>query len=137
MKEEDFKSYEYYSIEEHNGEKEMHIFGYVWKNDGREDDDGNLAPYTVTEYTGVYIPVGELVACRTPEERWDLIMDYECACSQYEGDYTWEGLLDAGWGSPDMGNGIISTGEPYSANDYLHYSDIWFDTPCGDYWYEG
>lgn len=137
MKEEDFTPYEYYSIEEHGGRKYMHIMGYVWHNYDRKDDDGNLVPYSVTEYCGVEIPIGELVACRTPEERWDLIMDYECACSQYEGDYTWDDLVKEGWGAPDMSNGVITTGEPYSATGYLNYADIWYDTPCGDYYYEG
>lgn len=138
---EDFKDYEYYSIEDHPDGKYMHIFGYVWKNDGREgetDEHGYTPtlPYTVTEYTGVLIPIKDLVACEGDSEKWDLIMDYEGACSQYEGDYTWNDLIEEGYGSPEMPNGVISTGEPFSARQHLHYDEITLDTPAGDYWYE-
>lgn len=131
-----FKSYEYYDIDMDNGEKVLHIFGCVWENDGRVDDrTGQLVPYTVTEYTGCYIPVKDLVACENNTEKWDLIMDAEASVQQYEGDYSWKQLLAEGYGTPSSPNGVFGGSETCDFGKELHYSDITLDTPCGEYHY--
>lgn len=138
MEEIDFTDYEYYDIEtDYNGKRYMHIFGYCWQNDGREDDEtGAPLPYTSTEYTGCYIPLDKLVACKDIDERWELICECEAAVQQYEGDFTWEDLLAAGYGDPGSSNGCISTGDDIPAFDnFLHYKDISVNTPDGSYYY--
>jgi len=141
MEEKDFTSYEYFLIEtDEKGRRWMHIEGCCWRNGGRTagGDDGEEeydAPYSVTEYCGCYIPLGELIACRTSAERWDLICDYECACNQYEGDYTWEQLIDAGYGDPAGANGVMCTDGVPNFDNCLHYSEIWWNTPDGCYYY--
>ncbi len=136
--EKDFGDYEYYDIETDNdGERFMHIFGYCWHNDGRVDDEtSGPRPYTVTEYTNCRVPLKELVACKDASERWDLICDCEAAVQQYEGDYTWDGFIAAGYGDPGLRNGCMSTGdnEP-SFDNYLHYENISIWTPDGSYYY--
>ena len=113
----DFRDFEFYSIEMVGGEKVMHISFSVWRNDGREDGD-----YTVTDYTFCYIPLRELVACKSRGARWELIMDYESEVHQYEGDYTWGRLVEEGYGYPG------------SPKQELDYGDITMSTPCGDYY---
>jgi len=124
-----FTSYEYYDVDMEGDEKVIHIFGCVWDNDGRED-----GPYTVTEYTFCEIPVKKLVACKDSSERWGLICDYEANVKQYEGDYEWDELVEAGYGIPSLQNGVLGNPEP-GFGTYLHYNDITEDTPCGSYYY--
>ena len=140
MRESDFRDYTYYSIEtDDDGSRYVHIMGTVWKNDGREhpteeDEYGNPieAPYTVTEYTGVYIPLDEIIADRDVDGE-SIIWEYIDNCQQYEGDYTWEELLDEGYGDPGYRNGVISTGHVPDFSSHLYLGEIWYDTPDGDY----
>ena len=143
MEEKDFKDYECYDIEtDDDGKRYMHVFCYCWQNDGRTRWDGDPdveeydTPYTSTEYTFCRIPLEDLVRCKDADERWSLICDCEGAVQQYEGDYTWEEFIAAGYGDPKDSNGCISTGDNVPAFDnYLHYKDITMDTPDGSYYY--
>ena len=136
MKEDGFYSYEAYEIEtDSEGKRWLHPFCYCWRNDGREDDEtGQELPYTATEYTFCNIPLDEFLACETWAEKWDMINDAEAAVQQYEGDYTWNGFIDAGYGTPDACNGVISSGgEVATFDSRLDYKDITADTPDGLY----
>ena len=139
MKEEDFRDYEYYLIEtDKDGRRYMHMEGYCWQNSGRTRWDGDPneeeydTPYTVTEYTSVYIPLEELTALEGPGDRWEMICDAESACNQYEGDYTWDELVEAGYGDTQETNGVTGV---VGFGQRLHYSDITMDTPDGAYHY--
>lgn len=127
-----FPKYEWYVIEEIDGQKYMHIEYSVYTISDREDSDGNPAPVVVTEYVGCKVPLKDLVNTPT-DEKWDFICDCEADVQQYETEYTIEEAEEKGYHTPEACPGIIFTGEPGKAKQ-LHYKDISMDSPCGCYY---
>ena len=106
------KELDFFEICTINGEKYIHLFGYTYQSD---IDWRNI------ECTGLLIPIAEFV--RDYKENEEYINELYQSCTQYEGEYSSQEILD-----------IINS--YYNGNPpqfYLGFADITEDTPCGDY----
>ena len=73
------------------------------------------------ECCGFYEPLNEFVQHLKDNENY--VDDTYCECKQYQGDYDADGIVD-----------VINTyfnGNP--ADNYLGFSEVTEDTPCGNY----
>ena len=115
------KELEFFSIEEdHNGNKQIHIMGYMYCSD---TDEGE-GYWRNVEFTFCIIPLDEFIKnIREDENYLDRI---ESEIKQYMGDCTDEEIVE-------MINHYYD-GNP--AEYDMHYDEITMDTPCGDYCFE-
>ncbi|MBQ7621826.1 MAG: hypothetical protein IJV02_05375 [Candidatus Methanomethylophilaceae archaeon] len=105
-------------IYEKDGEKRIHILSCCWENDGRKNDDGKDAPYTVTDYTGCDFPVASLIAAADRRGYWDTAVS---EVKQYECDLTEEEFIALGYDGDE---------DEYK---YILLRNISNDSPCGTY----
>lgn len=107
----------FYTVEEYNGHKEVHISGNVYYNDGDETD----TCYRIAEWTGFYMTIEEIQKLFEEMRFYDYVNERV----DYLGDRTEEQAL------------IICqeyfNGRPGNMLDIEQVNE---DTPCGDYWFE-
>lgn len=106
----------YYSIEEDDSGKFVHILG-DWCYAPAEYHFEGL-PYRNCEYTWLYIPIEELIRYRDGHIL-DLLYDYMTEVKQYEGEYSEKNLIE--------------DAESFVQMKKLDLCDITPDTPCGEY----
>lgn len=107
----------FYTVEEYDGHKEVHISGNVYYNDGDETD----TCYRIAEWTGFYMTIEEIQKLFEDMRFYDYINERV----DYLGDRTEEQAL------------IICqeyfNGRP---GNMMRIEQVNEDTPCGDYWFE-
>lgn len=103
---------DFYSIEDNNGCKDIHIFGTLWR-------DGGICH--ATDYTFLIIPLDEFVS-RFNEDKNYVITRME-EVTQYEDKLTYKECFDL--------LAHYFNGNP--ADAILDYADITLDTPIGNY----
>lgn len=104
---------DFYSIESDNeGQKNIHIFGTLWHDDGR---------YVLTEYTGFIEPLADFIA-HIREDK-DYVSNAAPNIKQYEEDLTAKQAKDC----------IKHYFNGESAEDNLDYNEITLETPIGTY----
>ena len=115
------KELEFFSIEENNnGEKQVHIGGYIYSS----DEDNGDGYWRNVEFSFCIIPLEEFI--KNLEEDDNYIDTIESENKQYIGDCTDEDAVE-----------IINSYFDDNPADYtLHYGEITMDTPCGNYCFE-
>lgn len=114
---EQVKDRDFFSIIDDNGEKSIHIHGYVWES----DNDGD-ADWRKTDYTFCIVPLPEFIR-RYAEQGGEYIDLLAMETKQYEDDIT-------------SGEALSCFNNYYESMDpveELSYGDITVDTPYGDY----
>ena len=107
---------DFYSVEEIEGKKVVHIHGYVY--DAGEGINNPDETYRNVNFSGCYIPLDEFIGLSE-----DTINDFQSTCKQYVNDLTETGakeLMEIYYGTD-------------CKEKELAYSELTLDTPCGDY----
>ena len=117
---------DWYSIEEHRGEKLLHYHGFTdsyWKDD----------LWSFVDLTWCLIPLTDVLA-EANEKRYDLLAEHAEVVHQYQGEYTKDKakkLLENYYGTVVFGLGDREC----SPGSNLPLEDLTTDTPCGEYWF--
>ena len=107
----------FYSIEEYDGRKELHLSGNVYYNDTDETDKC----FRLAEWTGLYITIDKLKELIEDDRFFDYIdekVNYLSDLTEHE---------------------VIETCQLYfngTPGKWLNIKHVNEDTPCGDYWSE-
>ena len=108
------EEFDFYSIElDDNGEKQIHILGYIYRNDS--DDFWELL-----EPCWFIVPLAEFI--KNLKENEDYVNEQYSEYKQYITDMTEEEMVDTI-------NNYFGNQPEY----HLGFSEITMDTPCGDY----
>ena len=106
----------FYSIEQYGEEKYFHLSGNVYENDVDPSDTN----YRIAEWTGLCIPISELMDYINMKDYYDYFnerVNYLDDCTEAEA------------------RKIAVTNHNGAEGEYLHIEDLTENTPCGNYWF--
>ena len=130
---------EFFSIYTRDGVKYIHLWGYTYKSDSNEfvtPENPNGIYWANMEACGLEIPLSEFLS---EAQECESIMDYTNdlyeQCSQYQGDYDENGILDA---INHYYQKVVFSVDYPAKNEgqpdaFLDYSEVTMETPDGDY----